>query len=173
MYSWHCISEMNNMTNIRVAQSMDDDVIAQLLIKSFAHLYTEMGVEMSSERTGYLKDQAARRMFATCFVYEVVGEIVGTVTIVPPCSHSKAWLSGAWELRLLAVDPQIQGQGIARKLLKFAEQNANAAGARIICLHARRGVSNQARLYLTRGYVRDPSGDLDTHPFQEGYRKDL
>ncbi|WEK41678.1 MAG: GNAT family N-acetyltransferase [Candidatus Sphingomonas colombiensis] len=161
------------MTGIRIAQPSDDDLVAQLLIRTFSHLYAAMDVKMSPAREAYLKDQAARRAFATAFVCEIAGEVVGTVTLVPPCPDSEAWISGAWDLRLLAVDPRMQGRGIAGALIEAAEQSASAAGATMMCLHARRGVANQARFYLAGNYVRDPAGDLDTEPFQEGYRKSL
>jgi len=161
------------MNRIRIAEPADDDLIALLLIRSFSHLYASMGVDMSPIREAYLKDQKGRRAFATSFICEVDGLPVGTVTLVPPSSRSVAWISGAWELRLLAVDPERRGLGNARKLIGFAEQHAQAAGAAAVCLHARRGVPNQARLYIACDYVRAPAGDLDTEPFQEGYWKRL
>jgi predicted N-acetyltransferase YhbS len=132
-----------------------------------------MGVTMSAEREAYLKDQAGRRAFAMSFVGEFQGEVLGTVTLVPPSAHSQAWVDDAWDLRLLAVASHMQGKGIARKLLEFAEQTAREAGAAAICLHARQGVVTQAALYRACDYVRDPAGDLDTLPVQVGYRKDL
>jgi len=161
------------MTTIRRANPADDAAIVRVLIDTFEHLYATMGVEMSPERRSYLSDQAARRAFATSFVCETDGGIVGTITLTPPSSHSEAWLDGAWDLRLLAVDPRMHGRGIATALIDFAEGQALAAGATDICLHARRGVAHQARLYAGRGYARDPAGDLDGPPYQEGYRKRL
>ena len=34
-------------------------------------------------------------------------------------------------------------------------------GAKHVCLHVRRGNRGVARLYMDRGYVRAPEGDLD------------
>lgn len=161
------------MTNIRQANPADDASIVRVLIETFEHLYASMGIEMSPERRSYLSSQSARRAFATSFVYETEAGIAGTITLTPPSSHSEAWLDGAWDLRLLAVDPRMHGQGIATALIAFAEKQAVAAGAIDICLHARRGIANQARLYLGCGYTRDPAGDLDGPPYQEGYRKRL
>ncbi|MGC1303250.1 MAG: GNAT family N-acetyltransferase [Caulobacteraceae bacterium] len=161
------------MTSIRIAREADDDLVVGLLIGSFSQLYAAMGVEMSPERRAYLSDQAGRRAFATTLLCEVDGVAAGTVTLVPPSTHSEAWVDGAWDLRLLAVAPGMQGRGIARALLAEAERRVKAAGGMEICLHARRGVPAQARLYPANGYVRDPAGDLDTQPFQEGYRKGL
>jgi predicted N-acetyltransferase YhbS len=161
------------MIHIRPANPADDAAIVRLLIDTFGHLYAAMGVEMSAERRAYLSAQASRRAFATAFVYEMRGEIVGTITLTPPSAESEAWLDGAWDLRLLAVDPRAHRQGIATALIAFAERQAAAGGATEICLHARRGIASQARLYSGCGYMRDPAGDLDGPPYQEGYRKRL
>ena len=161
------------MGNIRIADATDDDVVSELLIKSFSHLYATMGVDMSSDRRAYLRDQAGRRVFAETYVYELDGVATGTVTLVPPSVHCEAWIKDAWDLRLLAVDPLMQKRGIARELVVNAEHKAKAAGATTMCLHARRGVPQQACFYLACGYLRDTTGDLDVQPFQEGYRKIL
>lgn len=161
------------VAKIRRADPADDASIVRLLIDTFEHLYASMGIEMSQARRAYLSDQAARRAFATSFLYEANGEIVGTITLTPPSRHCEAWLDGAWDLRLLAVDPRAQGHGIATALIDFAEEQAMAAGATEICLHARRGIARQALLYVSCGYKADPAGDLDGPPYQEGYRKRL
>jgi predicted N-acetyltransferase YhbS len=156
---------------IRVAQPADDALVAELLIGTFSHLYASMGVEMSPERRAYLSDQAARRAFATSFICEIDGRAAGTITAVRPSPQCEAWIDGAWDLRLLAVDPRMQGRGVARALIGEAERWAVKAGATTICLHARRGVAAQAQLYPACGYVRDAAGDIDGPPVQEGYRK--
>ena len=161
------------MSNIRKATPSDEHSISHVLLTTFEHLYHEMGVKMSEDRRSYLIDQATRRRFATSIVYEMDGEIIGTITLTPPSSHCEAWLDGAWDLRLLAVDPRMQGQGIGTALIEFAERQALEAGATEICLHARRGVAHQARFYTACGYERDAVGDLDVQPYQEGYRKRL
>lgn len=164
---------MIKTTDIRMAEPTDDSSVIQLLIQTFSNLYRAMGVEMSAQREAYLRDQSNRRTFASTFLYEVDGEAAGTVTLVPPSSKSEAWIEGAWDLRLLAVDPDMQGRGVARALITYAENRARAAGATAMCLHARRGVASQARLYLGCDYVRDPAGDMDGQPYQEGYHKYL
>ncbi len=158
---------------IRVAQPADDALVAQLLIDTFSHLYASMGVEMSLERRAYLSDQPSRRAFGTSFIYEIDGQAAGTITAVRPSAQCEAWIDGAWDLRLLAVDPRMQGRGVARALIAEAERWAVEAGATTICLHARRGVQVQAQLYPACGYSRDIAGDIDGQPFQEGYRKSL
>ena len=64
-------------------------------------------------------------------------------------------------MRHLAFDPAVHGRGLSAPLLDGAEQLARDSGARFICLHVRRGNKGVARLYMGRGYERDPKGDLD------------
>lgn len=161
------------MITIRAARVEDDGPIAALLIRTFKSLYARMGVEMSADRERYLEDQPGRRAYAITFVCVEDDEVLATVTLVPPSTRSEAWVTGAWDLRLLAVDDRMHGRGIASELLAAAERQAVNTGATAMCLHARRGVENQARLYIASGYVRDQAGDIDGEPFQEGYRKDL
>ena len=71
------------------------------------------------------------------------------------------WLPEACDLRHLAIDPSAQGRGLSKPLLDEAERRARELGAKYICLHVRRGNKGVAALYLGRGYVRAPEGDLD------------
>lgn len=159
------------MARIRVAQPADDDIVAELLIRSFSHLYAAIHVTMTEDRKRYLEGQAARRPLSICLIYEADGSAVGTVTLTPPSSNSEAWVPGAWSLGLLAVDPRLHRRGVARALIHEAQRRTSLFGADVICLHARRGVPSQARLYLACGFIHDPAGDIDGDPFQEGYRK--
>jgi ribosomal protein S18 acetylase RimI-like enzyme len=87
---------------------------------------------------------------------------VGTVAVrAPGAAASEAWLPNACDLRHLAFDPAVQGRGLSRPLLDEAERRAREMGARYVCLHVRRGNKGVANLYMRRGYVRAPEGDLD------------
>ncbi len=161
------------MISIRRCSEADDDTVTRLLIRTFDRLYATMRLTMSPERRAYLGDQAGRRVFSLCFVGEIDGKAVATVTLTPPSARCDAWIDGAWDLRLLGVDPTAQRQGVARALVDYAERYARDRGGRWLCLHVRRGVAHQARFYHARGYARDPAGDLDGEPYQEGYAKKL
>lgn len=158
---------------VRRGKPSDDAAIIDLLIASFTSLYSTIGESMSAERRRDLSDQAGRRASAISFVRELDGLVVGTLALTPPSTHSQAWVEGAWYLGLLAVDSHAQGRGIAGSLIRHAERHARAAGATAMCLHARRGIHRQARLYVACGYGRDPVGDLTVQPYQEGYLKVL
>src|SRR5438128_11223830 len=118
-------------------------------------------VVVGDRRKAELRDVASKRAQATVLVAELEGRVVGTVAVWPPGSpHSEAWLPGAADLRHLAVDPALQGQGLAGPLLDEAERIARDEwGVPAMCLHVRRGNVGVARLYRSRGYTREPQGD--------------
>ena len=122
-------------------------------------------VRITDERKASLRAVAAKRRVATVWVAERDGAVVGTVAMFAAgAPGNEAWLPHAVDLRHLAVDASHQGQGVSTQLIDTAELWARAQGAKIICLHVRRGAVGVRRLYESRGYVADPAGDLDQLP---------
>jgi len=94
--------------------------------------------------------------------YEADAYVVGTVAVWRPgAPGSEAWLPEACDLRHLAVHPTAQGRGLSKPLLDEAERRARQMGAKYLCLHVRRGNRGVAKLYMDRGYIRAPEGDLE------------
>lgn len=149
---------------IREARPEDDAVIGELLVTAFVTQYAQKLPEVvyTEGRKQELRDVASRRKVASVLVAEVDGEVVGTVALFPPgAPGSEAWLPHAADLRGLATAVRYHGQGLARPLLDAAEALARKWGLDAVCLHVRRGASGVARMYMKRGYVREPVGDLD------------
>ena len=152
---------------IRDAVETDDAIVGELLVQAYLTQFAKKlpDVSYSAERLADLRNQSARRASASVLVAEIDGRIVGTVTLYPVgASRSEAWIAGATDLRLLAIHPEFQGRSPSGKLLDAAEALARKWGASAICLHTRQGASGVARLYHSRGYVRDETGDLDYRP---------
>ena len=150
--------------SVRLARPEDDAAVGRVLVDGYVTAYARKmpDVIVGERRRAELRDVAGKRAQATVLVAEVEGRVSGTVAIWQPGSpQSEAWLPNAADLRHLAVDPALQGQGLARPLLDEAERIARDQWrTSAICLHVRRGNAGVARLYLARGYVRDPKGDL-------------
>jgi ribosomal protein S18 acetylase RimI-like enzyme len=149
---------------VREARPEDDAVVGEILVSGYLTRYAQKMPEVvvTERRKAELRDVASKRAQATVLVLELDGKVVGTVAIWAPGSpHSEAWLPEAWDLRHLAFDPAVHGRGLSAPLLDRAEQIARDSGARFMCLHVRRGNKGVAKLYMSRGYQRDPSGDLD------------
>lgn len=154
---------------IREARPEDDSAVGELLIDAYMTQYRQKLpdalLSYGPERLRELRDVASKRAQAKVLVAELDGRVVGTVAIFPPgASGSEAWLPASADLRHLATAVDLHGQNLSRPLLDAAEDTARHMGANTVCLHVRRGVHGVARLYQRRGYVRDPSGDIDRLP---------
>ena len=152
---------------IREAAPTDDEVVGELLVRSFTAQFARKlpDVVMSPDRLADLRDQSSKRATGKVLVAELDDRVVGTVTIFPwgaPTSH--AWIPGAADLRYLAVDVGYQGLKLSSSLIDAAEGYARDWRVPAICLHVRRGAEGIARLYQSRGYRREPAGDIDLLP---------
>ena len=166
------------MIQIREATQADDAAIGELLVRAFLTNYARElpEVVITEERKGDLRAVASKRAVAKVWVAERDREIVGAIALWPVGSKgSEAWLPNAVDVRHLGVDASVQGKGVSTQLIETAEAWARASGAKTSCLHVRRGAKGVRRVYEQRGYVRDPSGDLDQlpHVFLEALFKHL
>ena len=149
---------------VREARAEDDAVVGEILVSGYLTRYAQKMPEvvLTGRRKAELRDVASKRKEALVLVAELEGRVVGTVAVwAPGAAASEAWLPEACDLRHLAIDPAVQGRGLSKPLLDEAERRARQMGAKYICLHVRRGNKGVARLYMDRGYVRAPEGDLD------------
>jgi GNAT superfamily N-acetyltransferase len=149
---------------IREAAPADDSAVGELLVQAFVDTYARKMPEVvvTDERKAELRDVSKKREEALVLVAEWAGEVVGTVAVFKPGSpKSEAWISNSADLRHLAIDVRYHGQGIAKLILDEAERIAFSWGIDQICLHVRRGAHGVAKLYTSRGFVRDPRGDLE------------
>jgi predicted N-acetyltransferase YhbS len=152
---------------LRLAEPRDDAAIGELLVNSFVEQYARKmpHVVVSDERKAELRAVRKKREVAHVWVVEHAGEVAGTVAVWPPgAPGSEAWISGAVDLRHLAVNAKYRGAGVSARLLDAAEAWARELGATAVCLHVRRGAAGVRALYERRGYQRRVEGDLDYLP---------
>ena len=157
-------TELLERVVIREARPEDDAAIGELLVEAYITQYAKKMPEVvyTEERKRSLRDVASKRAIATVLVAEVDGEVAGTVALIPPgAPGSEAWTPNTADLRHLATAVRYHGTGLARPLLDAAETLARQWGVDAIGLHVRRGVVGVARMYMGRGYVRTPEGDLE------------
>jgi len=148
---------------IREARPEDDAAIGELLVDAYITQYAKKLPEVvyTEERKRTLRDVAAKRAVASVLVAEVDGEVAGTVALFPPgAPDSEAWTPNTADLRHLATLVRYHGQGLSRPLLDAAEALARKWGVDAVALHVRKGNVGVARMYMQRGYVRTPEGDL-------------
>jgi ribosomal protein S18 acetylase RimI-like enzyme len=87
-----------------------------------------------------------------CFTSEGDGRINGFVYIGPTeMAH------GNWYVWWIAVDPSVQGKGLGRQLLRFAEEEARRRGGRVMFIETSGQLHYEPtrRFYLKNGYDRE------------------
>ena len=85
-----------------------------------------------------------------CYTYELDGRVVGYVYY----AESSGLTDRTWYLWWIAVDRTIQGRGLGRELLSFAEDDARRRGGRLMFIETS-GVpayEPTRRFYLKNGY---------------------
>jgi ribosomal protein S18 acetylase RimI-like enzyme len=93
-------------------------------------------------------------------------ELVGAVTYASdPESPWTEWNEpGEAQIRLLAVDPGVQGRGIGEALVRACIERARREGMTIL-LHTTNHMPGAQRLYTRMGFMRRP--DRDVHDFED------
>ncbi len=108
-----------------------------------------------------LADVAGRVGAAEVLVAVEDGRLAGCVTFV--ASGSSAWAEHAdpdeASIRMLAVDPRLQGRGLGRALLDTCLERAGHLGRDAVLLHSTPWMTTAHRLYLDAGFVRVPERD--------------
>jgi ribosomal protein S18 acetylase RimI-like enzyme len=109
----------------------------------------------------HLRDVSGRTVHSTVLVAEVGGRIAGTITYVPgPGPDAEGDDPDAAEIRMLAVDASVRGQGIGRLLVEACVARARADGRRRIALHTRAVMEHARRIYDRLGFRREPALDF-------------
>jgi len=104
------------------------------------------------------------------------GRVLGTVTFAAPGTpfHEIAE-AGEADVRMLAVDPAAQGQGIGEALMMRCLERARALGLTGVALSTQPSMRAAHRVYERLGFVRAPERDWQPMPGIDllAYRLDL
>jgi len=94
------------------------------------------------------------------------GSVLGGVTLVtnPRSPFAEHEIDGAAAIRMLAVDPGIQGRGIGEALVRRCIDRSLALGCSAIVLHSTPWMTAAHRLYERLGFERDESRDYRPLP---------
>ncbi|HWG02192.1 MAG TPA: GNAT family N-acetyltransferase [Trebonia sp.] len=104
------------------------------------------------------------------------GKLLGTVMLDPWNPESEvARGADETEVRMLAVAPAAQGQGVGRALMLAVIDAATVSGARTLLLSTRPVMKAAQHIYQSMGFIRSP--ELDWSPLPDvpliGYRLPL
>ena len=169
------MSLSNALILLRTAHPTDRATIADLTMRAYGEYVAVMarGAWLALEQA--LRDSLADDTGVTRIVAELDGRIVGSVALYDPGAAHYTGLDSetAWpEVRLVAVEPAVRGQGVARALVLECVRRARAAGATTLGLHTSQSMHAARRLYEQLGFVRDPDHDFQPPGGElvEGYR---
>lgn len=138
---------------IRPVRPDEHAAVADLL----ARAYRPFGhFDANPEYEAEVVDVAGRAGHDTVLVALRDGALVGSATVARAGSPSAELAGeGEIELRYVAVDPDVQGGGIAKALVGAAEDVGRAQGARGVVISVISWNEVAAGLYASLGYVRD------------------
>jgi len=108
-----------------------------------------------------LRDVAGRASGAVVLVAVDGDRVAGGVTYVPDRASPYAEFDAehAAGIRMLAVHPERQGQGVGEALMRECLTRARAEGRREVILHSTPQMAAAHRLYDRLGFGRDPNLD--------------
>ena len=126
---------------IRPATLADSAAVAAIVAAAYARYIPRMGRE-----PGPMRDEHARLIRdGRVHVLDQDGRVGGLVVLVPE--------PGAMLLHNVAISPDLQGRGLGRVLLAFAEDAARRAGLRVLRLYTHETMTENIALYGRFGFV--------------------
>ena len=128
------------MTRIRAATVGDVPAIDRLTRDAYSRYVPVIGREPAP----VLADHAALVAAGEVHVAEVDGAVAGALVIRPA--------GGALLLESVAVAPGLQGRGIGRALIEFAEAQAAELGLGAVELYTNAAMTDNVALYPRLGY---------------------
>ena len=143
--------------NVRPVSEREYDAAGRLVVSAYEAL---PGAHLSDEYATLLADVGRRALEAEVLV-AVGPELVGCVTFVP--GPSSPWAEGLLAdeagVRMLAVEPTAQGQGVGRALLGACIARARQLGRTGLFLHSTPWMHAAHHLYETAGFQRVQARD--------------
>jgi ribosomal protein S18 acetylase RimI-like enzyme len=112
-----------------------------------------------------LRDVASRVATSRVLVAQVDGDVLGTVTYVPPGGDlAEVDDPAAATIRMLGVAPAARGRGIGQALVSTCISEAIRDGAARVRLDTRTSMTSAQRLYERLGFIREPDHDWSPAP---------
>lgn len=135
------------------------DLPALTLILHQCEAFTEVEIACALELLEIVVNDPLQQDYRVA-VANGAGEVQGYILYGPvPLTE------GTYDIYWIAVDPDCQGQGVGRQLMRHAEQQARTAGGRMICLET----SSQGHYQRTREFYRQ-AGYCEENRIRDFYR---
>lgn len=155
--------------NIRMATEDELPVIRAQRLEAYRLYAEEIPADHWRGLSQSLASEADRSGGAELLVAERDGRIAGSVVLFPPRADAydgKVEAADYPEIRMLAVDSEFRGQGVASALIDACADRARSQGFRAIGLHTGEFMAPARRLYEKLGFSRVPEHDFV--PLEDG-----
>lgn len=146
---------------VRAARDDELDTVASLIVDAYADYAARMSPDAWSSFANEIANVRGRLGDAELLVAEQDGAIVGSVTMFSGWRGTQEGTSG---VRLLAVPPQKQGEGVGRRLLEACIDRAREAGKRRIVMTTTQEMVAIRELTESMGFGREPALDHEPAP---------
>lgn len=150
---------------VRDGTGDDHDAVRAVIVAAYEQYEPVVGAAFLTRYIADLTDLERHAGHGRLMVAEIDGCIVGSGVFQGDTSKQQfGWPAGWAGGRALAVHPGQRRSGVARSLIKAAEQHAHDCGAPVFAFHTASFMSSAIGLYERLGYLRDPEYDQDlTH----------
>lgn len=149
-------------TTIRRARPEELEAARRVVLDGYRDL---LGSDLRDEYAAVLADVEGRAAHADVLVALDADDVVGCVTYVPGLGpYAEFDDEDAAGIRMLAVDPEVQGRGIGMAMVQACLERAQADGRRKVVLHSTKAMAAAQRLYERAGFARAPQRDVELRP---------
>lgn len=147
---------------MREARTEEYGAVAEICLAGYQSLWaSHHGREVSAAYQAKLADVARRAAHGPVLIALLDGEPAGSASLTfEQWEDAEMWRAGDAEVRMLAVEPRLQGRGVARALVERAMELTAAAGLERLTLHTLPFMTAARALYDSLGFEREPEGDL-------------
>ncbi|RRD59588.1 GNAT family N-acetyltransferase [Leucobacter sp. OH1287] len=153
---------------IRLAQPADFAAVDRLVDAAYDSAYGPRDTSWDKHRTAESRYDTGNHIWVTeqTWPAEEAGKIVATITSRAwgnPAMHDEVTDPHEMDLRLLASDPKVKGQGLGTQLMWHVIHEAKAQGFRSLVLWTNGKWEGPQRLYHRMGFVHERDRDKNDY----------
>ncbi len=155
-----------SLLQVRDALPEELDEASAMMVSAYSEYAASLPRQGWEAYASNIADVRGRLGEADLIVAVRNGAIVGAVTLYPVGSRpiGEGWPTGYSSIRLLAVQPEARGRGVARALMAECLRRSREQGARCVGLHTTELMAIARGMYERMGFRRVRQFDVEPIP---------